>query len=168
MVFPGWRAVLRYIHHLPPLDRGLEIAAIGLTVGLAVLCALVYPNLPDQIPVHFNSAGYPDAYDSKATIWWLPGLAVACYATLTLLGRLRTSTFGPPPQRSALQVKLGQRLLRVLKLGLALTFFYLAFFQVRIAMTATESLFGMEFFWILFTGMAASVGYVAYRFVREE
>ena len=166
MVSSKWRAVHRYLYDLSPLDRGVEIAALLLTCGLIVFCAFVFSSLPDEIPVHFNSAGYPDAYDTKATIWWLPLLAIVCYAALTFLGRLRTNTFGPPPQQQALRVKLGQRLMRVLKLGLAIAFLFLAVFQVRIAISDTEARLGMAFFWVILTGIVVSAGYAAYRYVR--
>ncbi len=45
------------------------ILAIVLLAAPAILAAILYPGLPDSIPVHFNADGQADKYDHKSSIW---------------------------------------------------------------------------------------------------
>jgi uncharacterized membrane protein len=43
---------------------------LGLVLSLIVFSVLAYDDLPARIPTHFNAAGVPDGYGSRAS-WWL-------------------------------------------------------------------------------------------------
>lgn len=45
------------------------LLAILLLAAPAILAAILYPGLPESIPVHFNAAGQADKYDHKSSIW---------------------------------------------------------------------------------------------------
>ncbi|MFM9873554.1 MAG: SdpI family protein [Fimbriimonadaceae bacterium] len=49
----------------------LFIGCLLLTGLAAAYTAKVFPQLPDQIPVHFNAAGTPDRYEAKGSGAWL-------------------------------------------------------------------------------------------------
>ncbi|AIF45360.1 DUF1648 domain-containing protein [Virgibacillus sp. SK37] len=47
----------------------------------------IYKDLPDQIPIHFNAAGDPDNWGSKATILLMPLIALILYVPLYFLSK---------------------------------------------------------------------------------
>lgn len=56
----------------------LLLFGVMATLTLATLCLIIlhYPDLPDRIPTHFNTAGNPDAWGSKTSILLFPGLEI--------------------------------------------------------------------------------------------
>lgn len=63
--------------------------------GLSILCMLssfifaivIYPALPDTIPIHFNSQGEVDGWGSKATIFLMPAIALLLFVPLYFLSK---------------------------------------------------------------------------------
>lgn len=51
--------------------------AIGLTLAVVLGSAVVYPNLPDQVPMHWNIHGEVDGYGSKLSATILMPLVMA-------------------------------------------------------------------------------------------
>lgn len=45
------------------------LLAIVLLAVPAILVAILYPGLPETIPVHFNAEGQADKYEHKSSIW---------------------------------------------------------------------------------------------------
>jgi uncharacterized membrane protein len=45
------------------------LLAIVLLAAPIILVAVLYPSLPESIPVHFNAEGQADKYDHKSSIW---------------------------------------------------------------------------------------------------
>ncbi len=39
-----------------------------------ILSAIAFPNLPEQIPIHFNAQGIPDGYGSPLTVFLIPAI----------------------------------------------------------------------------------------------
>src|SRR4051794_27345532 len=77
-------------HRVPAMSLVLLVLIV---VSIHVAC--YYPKLPDSIPAHFDIAGQPNRYDSKATVvgiylgvsygivlllgvtsWWLPKVSI--------------------------------------------------------------------------------------------
>lgn len=63
----------------------LGLSALGL-VGMLAYVTSIYPDLPAQIPTHFDLQGRPDAYGTKANIWILVALAVGMWVLVAVLG----------------------------------------------------------------------------------
>lgn len=63
------------------LDRVVEVLT-SIAVFASFLFPLIYyPELPEQIPMHFDSSGSPDRISPRNSIWILPVLAaVLCLA----------------------------------------------------------------------------------------
>ncbi len=60
--------------------------AIGLTVGTIVVSVVLYPNLPEKIPTHWNLQGKVDGYGSKPLgLFLLPATMVGFLALFKLL-----------------------------------------------------------------------------------
>jgi len=45
------------------------LLAIIILAAPAILAAILYPGLPESIPVHFNAEGQADKFDHKSSIW---------------------------------------------------------------------------------------------------
>ncbi len=53
------------------------LVAVVLTIGAAAYSAVLYPQLPERIPIHWNIRGEVDGYGSKATgLFLMPGVMV--------------------------------------------------------------------------------------------
>ncbi|RTQ44949.1 DUF1648 domain-containing protein [Hymenobacter gummosus] len=63
---------------------------LAILLGLAPLIhlALVWPQLPAQVPVHFNIRGEADRMGSAATLWGLAALPLASLAFMLVLPRI--------------------------------------------------------------------------------
>ena len=65
------------------------LVSLGIVLLTAVGSLLVYPNLPQQIAIHFDSAGDPDNYVSKPLgTALLPALALAVTGLFAVIPRL--------------------------------------------------------------------------------
>ena len=70
----------------PPIkpNRTWFLVALGLVVAELIYLALIYPSLPQQVPVHFNLWGQADGWAEKS-IWSVFGLTLALPALLALV-----------------------------------------------------------------------------------
>ncbi|UAY51400.1 DUF1648 domain-containing protein [Ferruginibacter albus] len=68
-------------------DKLLEIAAIVLLVFIWCLPFFVFSNLPQTIPIHFNTSGQVNEYGSRSSIFILPSVATFIYLLLTIINR---------------------------------------------------------------------------------
>ena len=95
-----------------------------------------YSSLPDTIPTHFNSAGEPDGFGRKASIFGLPVIAKLLFIGITVLNWY-PHIFNYPTtitQDNALRLyTLATRMLRYLKLVLVLVFGGIAFKTIQTA-----------------------------------
>lgn len=68
-------------------ETWLDVAAwLFVAIGLALAIGY-YPDLPEQIPTHFNAAGEADKFGSKNTIFLLPVLSLVLVAGIIFLMR---------------------------------------------------------------------------------
>ncbi|WP_237210478.1 DUF1648 domain-containing protein [Rothia nasimurium] len=70
----------------PPIkpNRTWFLVALGLVVAELIYLALIYPSLPQQLPVHYNLWGRADGWAEKS-IWSVFGLTFALPALLALV-----------------------------------------------------------------------------------
>ncbi|WP_237199433.1 DUF1648 domain-containing protein [Rothia nasimurium] len=70
----------------PPIkpNRTWFLVALGLVVAEVIYLALVYPSLPQQLPVHYSLWGRADGWAEKS-IWSVFGLTFALPALLALV-----------------------------------------------------------------------------------
>ncbi len=59
---------------------------VGLSLGLFMYLALVYPRLPEIIPLHFNAFGQPDFIGYRSDIFRLPAFGLFLLLLNTALG----------------------------------------------------------------------------------
>lgn len=121
------------------VDFVLEAAgALALALTIAFV-ALSWSALPARLPTHFDLAGRPDAWGSRASILFLPCVTAVLYAGLGILQRfpwVYNYAVAIGPDNAEAQYRLAIRLLRVLKAILATTFGWIDYATVRTALAA--------------------------------
>ncbi len=68
-------------------DYVFEVIAIGGMLYGLYLTIASYSNLPDTIPIHFNSSGVADGFGKRGMIWLLPSLTLFMVPGLLILRR---------------------------------------------------------------------------------
>lgn len=59
-----------------------------LAVGGLFCLAVLYPDLPEQLPSHFGISGKADAWEDKGSIWFFEAIGIGVYLLLTFVLRL--------------------------------------------------------------------------------
>src|SRR5690625_2459696 len=99
-------------------DKGFEIFGWILNLAIWILTLSSYTDLPDTIPIHYNSAGEADRFGAKTHLLALPLIATIIFIGLTILNRF-PHIFNYPTNITAenalRQYTLATRLIRYLK-----------------------------------------------------
>jgi uncharacterized membrane protein len=66
----------------------IRIATLVVVIGMFLLAAFSYADLPDKIPVHFNAKGEADGYGPKSTIWILPILTAVMAIAMNFVSKI--------------------------------------------------------------------------------
>jgi len=126
-----------------PADKVVEVLSWMVLAALWFLTIYNYQELPETIAVHFNVAGNPDRFDDKSTLFELPVIASVLFIVLTILCRF-PQAFNYPVAitiaNAAQQYRNGIRVIRGLKLSLAVVFLIINYNVHGIAMGQAESL----------------------------
>jgi uncharacterized membrane protein len=71
-------------------ERSLRLVNLALLAALYAGSAVAYARLPERIPVHFDLAGTPDAWQSTTLLSWfmLPLITTALAGMLAMVGRV--------------------------------------------------------------------------------
>lgn len=119
-----------------------------LLIILWVIAIFCFINLPATMPIHFNSAGQPDNYGSRTTIFLLPAVGTILFGGITLLNKF-PFLFNYPVKitsdNALRQYTIAIRMMRYLKFILLIIFSYI---EVMMYLTATGNSTGLSF-WFL-------------------
>jgi uncharacterized membrane protein len=138
-------------------DWIIEVLAFLLCIGLVALPVIFLKDLPERIPVHFNGAGVPDGYGSRASIFLLPVIGAILYLLMTILSgypNLYNYPVKITPENAVIQFSLASRFMRILKVLILILFLYICYKTINTAMGLSAGL-GKAFlpvFLILITG----------------
>ena len=150
---------------LEPVDKALNaLGVIGLVLLLA-LPAYYYPSLPETIPRHFDAAGQPDAYSSKAVIWVLPAVGTLLFLGLQWLCRYpHTFNYNVPitEQNAEAQYRIATRMIRSLAAVITCTFAYIAYATIQVALGQQSGLGGF-FTPVFLVVLFGVIGYFIWR-----
>jgi uncharacterized membrane protein len=128
---------------LTQADKSVEIIGWLLIFAIWGLTILSYQNLPDIIPTHYNVAGVADGFGDKWMILTLPLVATVLFVVLTILNKF-PHIFNYPTEITAdnalRQYTNATRLVRYLKVIIALIFGLIAFQTIRHANGQTDGL----------------------------
>lgn len=109
-------------------DRLLENLGWVIVVLMWVFLFINYAKIPETIPTHFDAAGKPDDFGSKLSFIIIPIIGTALFIGLTILNRF-PHIFNYPikitEENKEKQFRLATRMIRVLKLSLAIVFLLL-------------------------------------------
>ncbi len=128
----------------------LEAVAAAALLFLILSPALQYSSLPEQIPVHFDGAGRPDAWRGKAQIWTLPLTGVLSYALVTALTgyAARKEARKSPPEWAQQRAELTRTLMAGVKAHTLCLFAFILHQSVEVALGRAGGL-GPAFFVLL-------------------
>ena len=119
-----------------PLDLGLEaMAAAGLVAQLGIVLPRL-PHLPGRIPVHFDFAGRPDRWGSRAEFNLLPVVSLLVFVLLTVVARLPHLANYPvaiTPDNAARQYRLAMIMLTLIKAEIMWLLAFLGWKITRVA-----------------------------------
>lgn len=106
---------------LQPVDIVLEVIGyIGLG-ALWIFIGIIYHNLPDVVPTHFNLAGETDGYGEKRTIFLMPVMASLQFLIISAVQEYPHLLNFPAKitaENAERQYTIGLRMLRVVKIVL--------------------------------------------------
>ncbi len=140
---------------MTPIDWLLEACAI---VGLMIFMGYIiyyFPRLPETIPSHFDGAGKPDDYAEKATMWFLPAIAMFIYilfSVIVLIPHQFNYTVKITPANAPKQYAMALRLIRYLKAALTWMFFYISYATIQVSLNKGSGL-GIGFIPVVFGGI---------------
>lgn len=129
-------------------DSRVEFICKVLAAIIWILSCYAMFNMPQTIPLHFNSNGQPDSYGDKKTIFILPLLGTLLYWGLTQLNKfphLFNYTTRITAENAHSQYSMATRVLRFLKLSILLIF---ALIIIMIYLSATGVVNGLSL-WFL-------------------
>jgi uncharacterized membrane protein len=122
------------------IDYVLEAAGMLALAATVIYIALSWSRLPARLPTHFDVAGRPNDWGPRASILFLPCLALVLYAGLGILQRfpwVYNYAVAIGPDNAEAQYRLAIRLLRALKAVIAATFGWIDYATIRMALAAT-------------------------------
>lgn len=128
---------------LTPIDRTIEIMGWTLLAVIWILAIVSYSNLPDTIPIHFNSQGEADGFGNKTHVFTLPLVATILSIGLTSLNQY-PYLFNYPTaitrENALRQYKNATRLIRYLKVIIVVAFGVIMLQVIRSAHGKTDGL----------------------------
>ena len=117
------------------LQWGLEACSLAVLLGMAALLLSCWPNLPEQVPAHFNAAGEIDRWGGKQELFLLPAVGLALWLLFTVVGFFPKSWNLPVEVTKQNREKVYRRigtLLTTLKLEIMVLFFAIEYFSVML------------------------------------
>ena len=72
---------------LEPIDVLAEMITLSVLALMIVYIFIIYHDLPETIPTHFNGEGEENGFGNKSMIWLLPGIGAILYIAFSILNR---------------------------------------------------------------------------------
>lgn len=156
-----------------PLHPRFDLLAVTCQISMIVLVTMSYSQLPEIIPIHFNSAGEADGFGSKYIIWLLPLLGGFMYL---LLGYASSERLAKPSQGpwATMRPKKGMEqavrkntieMLGFLRAAILFVFAYITWASIATAEGRMDGL-GGSFTWIFFLGLFVPLAYYIWQGVK--
>lgn len=98
-------------------------------LGVMVIYAITnHPNLPDEIPTHFNGIGEADGWGSKSLLFFIPGVCVFLFLMMHFIGKLKPKNYNFPVELTTENAKKQVEIAREMMQGLNMVIFGLMFY----------------------------------------
>ena len=128
---------------LTTVDKLVEFIGLLLLIATWILSVMSFSELPETIPIHYNSAGEADSFGEKTYIFTLPIIATVLYIGMSILNK-HPHVFNYPTkitEKNALaQYTTATRIIRLLKLIIILVFGFILFKTIQNATGHTDGL----------------------------
>ncbi|MEM9835368.1 MAG: DUF1648 domain-containing protein [Bacteroidota bacterium] len=143
-----------------PTKDSLHYAATAALFLLWVITLVYFPDLPEEIPIHYNNRGEADGYGSRFTSLILPSLGTLIYFIMPLATKLpkNLNTGNWPNPSNPEQEQLSEELLLSLRTFLLVGITYLNWAGMRTALGQQAGL-GEWFTPVFLGGLFVLVGY---------
>ncbi|MEI6049502.1 MAG: DUF1648 domain-containing protein [Bacteroidota bacterium] len=125
------------------LDWAIELIAFFFLLIQIVIPLVYYKELPVTIPTHFNSAGLPDGFGSRSTLWILPVTSLFMYLLMTILEAFPQIYNFPveiTPENAPTQYRMATRLIRILKTVILIIFSFISYQTIKTAIGTSAGL----------------------------
>ncbi|MCC6760401.1 MAG: DUF1648 domain-containing protein [Chitinophagaceae bacterium] len=106
-------------------DSRLELVIWLLSAAVLASVLYHYVVLPERVPIHFSFNGQPDSWSGKDSVWLLAGIYFLIGSLLFWLNKrpqLFNYSVTITPDNAAAIYQMGSRMMRLLRLWLALIF----------------------------------------------
>lgn len=118
---------MQYKKNTSLTDNIIELVSIVVLLITVVIPIIFYSNISEEVPIHYNIHGEPDAYADKFMVFIITALAIVTYVVFSILQRkLQIFNFPIPvtdQNREALYT-LGLKLIIRIKLLIMVSFLY--------------------------------------------
>jgi|SRR5690554_3955229 len=119
---------------LSSTDKVMEAIGWIIVFGTWILVLISYSTLSEIIPIHYNGSGQADGFGKKINILTLPIVSTVLFIGLTVLNNyshLFNYTSEITKENSIHQYTNATRLIRYMKLAIAIIFAYLVFMTIQ-------------------------------------
>lgn len=148
----------------------LELGAFAALLSQFLIVLGAWPEIPDQVPQHFDASGQADAWGSKATVLLLPAVNLVVFVMMTVVSRF--------PHISSVPVEITPsnaprvyRLIRFqtiwLKTVVALVFAYMSWRTIEQARGGVQGL-GVGFLPLTILGVGSAVAWFYFELRRHS
>lgn len=124
---------------LQPLDIIVDVLSISVLICMIIYSVIVFQELPDTIPTHFDFKGEADSYGSKSSLFLLPGIGIVLFSLLFILNKyphLHNYMVNITEENALKNYRFSTRVLRFTNLCIAILFFFI---QFKIVQTAKDN-----------------------------
>ncbi|MBN1465241.1 DUF1648 domain-containing protein [candidate division KSB1 bacterium] len=126
-----------YAVPLSSCERAVGYLAAALIFLLFIATAKNFGSLPDIIPTDFDSAGKPDGWGSRWTIWLIPIVSLIISVILSLVNKFPQLINYPvkiTAENGQRQYVLARMFLKTIRLAIVLIFCILQWYWLRVAL----------------------------------
>ncbi len=156
--------------NLKKTDYLFEIIGLIGIICLIILPIYFFNDLPEQIPKHFNAHGQVDSYGSRRIIWLLPAIGLFLYISLTILNKFPFALNYPTKvtnNNAERLYTLGTRTIRLLKTIVVLSFVFLNFKTIQIALNKSTNI-GQLYLPIIIFALIILIGTIIYKMTKNK
>lgn len=147
-----------------------ELTFVGCIVwlGIFVYVFIIFPDLPERVPMHFNIKGIVDSWGHKGFIWVLPVIGMAVWGALTIMEKAPQHfdyLVEITKENAARQYKNAVLLISILKTEIMAYFVFTTWQMSKIALgeMAAKSVWDVLLFLIVIFG---TLGIFMYRMLK--
>lgn len=147
----------------------LELGAAAALLAQFLIVLAAWPEIPDQVPRHFDAAGQADDWGSKATLLLLPAVNFVVFVMMTVISRFPHIS-SMPVEVTPLNARRVYRLVRFqtiwLKAVVALVLTYMSWRTIEQARGGVQGL-GVGFLPLTILGVGSAVAWFYFELRRH-